>query len=497
MRMVTEQGIRRPGLARATLLNLSGLLLPVLVQIVTVPVYIRVIGPGRYGVMALVWLLLGYFGLFDLGFGRALASRIAMLRDAPPAQRARLFWTGTSLSVATGAGGAMLLYASASWLFRDVFTVPAGLGSEIRASLPLIALALPLVTAISALSGALQGREAFGPLNLSQMTGNVLYQLVPLGVAVAISPSLPGLVVAALAGRLVTAGMLAAFCRTRVPARGMPVFSISEIPSLLSFGGWVTVTGVISPLLTVLDRFVIGAIGGMAAVTAYTIPFNLVMRLAALPGSFQNALFPRFAASDAGEARALQARAVNIMAAAVTPMLVVGMLATKPFLACWIGQNLAASAAPVGQILIVGLWANAMAFIPFGFLQSRSRPDLPAKFHAAELLVYLPMLFVLTSRDGVAGAAAAWDLRALADAALLFAAVRLMPALLSTWFGFLLILSAYVWAAAGVTFWALYWVVGAGLAGVSTLWAAAILPDDLRRRLRLLVAWGLPAPVPS
>jgi O-antigen/teichoic acid export membrane protein len=360
--------------------------------------------------------------------------------------------------------------------------VPAGLGSEIRSSLPLIALALPLVTAISALSGALQGREAFGPLNLSQMTGNVLYQLVPLGVAVAISPSLPGLVVAALAGRLVTAVMLAAFCRTRVPARGMPVFSISEIPSLLSFGGWVTVTGVISPLLTVLDRFVIGAIGGMAAVTAYTIPFNLVMRLAALPGSFQNALFPRFAASDAG---------------AVTPMLVVGMLATKPFLACWIGQNLAAAAAPVGQILIVGLWANAMAFIPFGFLQSRSRPDLPAKFHAAELLVYLPLLFVLTSRDGVAGAAAAWDLRALADAALLFAAVRLMPALLSTWFGFLLILSAYVWAAAGVTFWALYWGVGAGLAGVSTLWAAAILPDDLRRRLRLLVGWGLPAPVPS
>jgi O-antigen/teichoic acid export membrane protein len=474
---------RRYGLAQATLLNLSGLAVPVLVQLITVPIYIKVIGPERYGVMALVWLLLGYFGAFDLGFGRALASRIAVLRDASPAQGALVFWTGTGLSVAAGAAGGLLLYAAAFWLFGHVFRVPAGLMAETRACLPLIALSLPLVTAISALSGTLQGREAFGAMNLSQLTGNILYQVLPLLAAILVSPSLPGLVLAAIAGRLVTAVMLLMFCRLLVPARGVPAIAAAEIPALLRYGGWVTLTGLISPLLTVFDRFVVGAVGGMAAVTAYTIPFNLAMRMAALPSSLQNALFPRFAAAAAAEARELQARAVKILAGAITPLLLIGLLAVKPFLTLWIGPGFALAAVPVGQILLLGLWANTLAFIPFGFLQSRGRPDLPAKFHVAELLVYAPLLLVLTRQHGVAGAAAAWDIRAGADAVLLFAAVRFLPALLACWFGLVLVLAMFFWVSADVRMPALYWSVGTALVGISAAWAASVLPDDLKTRL--------------
>jgi O-antigen/teichoic acid export membrane protein len=488
---------RRPGIGRATLLNLSGLAVPVLVQVVTVPLYIKAIGPGRYGAMALIWLLLGYFGAFDLGFGRALASRMAVLRGAPAPRRAGLFWTGAGLSVAAGAAGGVLLYVVAFWLFGDVFSLPLGLLVEIRACVPFIALALPLVTGISALSGALQGCEAFGPLNLAQVTGNVLVQLLPLLAAILLSPSLPCLVLAAIAGRGVTAVMLAIFCRAHVPARGVPRLAAAEIPSLLSFGGWVTLTGLISPLLTVFDRFVIGAVGGMAAVTAYTVPFNLVMRLAALPSSLQNALFPRFAASDAVQAQALQARAVKIIAAAATPLLLAAMLTMKPLLVFWLGRPLALSAAPVGHILLAGLWANTLAFIPFGFLQSRGRPDLPAKFHVAELLFYAPLLLVLTHRSGVAGAAAAWDIRAASDALLLFAAVRLLPALLSCWFGLALVLAAFAWVAAGIDSLPLYWAVAAGLLGLGTIWAASILPDDVKAKVSLRLWRVVPAPVPS
>jgi O-antigen/teichoic acid export membrane protein len=462
------------------MLNLAGQLLPLAVQLATVPLYIKTIGPSRYGVLALAWLLLGYFGIFDLGFGRAMASRMA----CKPTDAGALFWTGTALSVLAGALGGLILYIVAERLFTNLLVMPPDLLGETRGTLLYLAMALPLVTGISALSGTLQGLEAFGAMNLGQLAGNLLYQILPLIVAYVISPSLPTLVLAAIAGRLVTAAMLLGFCTRRVPECGWPRLRRNEIPALLRFGGWVTVTGIISPLLTVFDRFVIGAVAGMAAVTNYTIPYNLVMRLGVLPSSLQNALFPRFAKLPAAEAGRLQAQTVGLVACLATPALVAALLGMKLFLSLWIGPGLARNAAPIGDILILGLWVNMLAFMPFGYLQSRGRPDLPAKFHLAELLFYAPLLYGLTRRYGPAGAAWAWDARSLADAILLFAAVGMLGVLAACWGGLLATCLAFAWANAGMDGTATYWPVSAILLAVSLLWAGLHLPPGIKQAMR-------------
>ena len=478
-----------PRIARSTLINLAGAAIPAALLLITVPIYLHLIGEARYGVLAIVWLLLGYFGVFDLGFGRAVANRIAALHDVSAEERQGVFWTGLAISIVTGLLGGAMLYLLGDWLFAHIFHIHGALRSEAENAMPWLAFALPLAITISLLAGALEGRQAFLALNGAQIFGTVLYQLFPLAVAYAGWITLPYLILATIVGRLLSALLLFALSYRHVPLSPRPHFAITELKSLLRYGGWITVTGLVGPLLTVFDRFIIGAKVGMVAVTAYTVPYNLVMYLSILPGSLQTALFPRFAMVGPAEAKALAARAVLAIAAIMTPVVVLGLLLIKPFLILWVGATLAEKAAPVGQILLLGIWINTLAIIPYTYLQGRGRPDLPAKFHVLELLPYVGILWLLIDLLGVPGAAWAWDLRVIADALLLFWAARTFSALRYALVGVLPIMGAFAIAFEMPYDSVLYMGVATALVGASAGWSVASIPQELRIALlqRLLL----------
>ena len=470
--------------------------MPAILLLITVPIYLRLIGEARYGVLAIVWLLLGYFGVFDLGFGRAVANRIATLHDATNEDRQAIFWTGLAISAVTGLIGGAVLYLIGSWMFVHVLNIHGALQTEAVKAMPWLASALPLAVIISLLAGALEGRQAFLALNGAQIFGTVFYQLFPLAVAYAGRITLPYLIAAAIVGRILSSLLLFALCYRHVPLSPRPRLALIHVKSLLQYGGWITVTGLVGPLLTVFDRFFIGAKVGMVAVTAYTVPYNLVMRLTILPSSLQTVLFPRFAMMDQADAKALAVRSVLAIGALMTPIVVMGLLLIKPFLVLWVGSALAEQSASVGQILLVGIWINTLAFIPFTYLQGRGRPDLPAKFHVLELLPYIIILLALIGWLGIPGAAWAWDIRVLADTVLLFWAARTTSTLGHTLIGMLPIMAAFVISLEMSYDSASYIGFAIMLVGASIGWSIASIPKDQRiaRSHRLFLR---PSPVDS
>lgn len=469
-----------PRLSHSTLLNLAGAAIPALLLLITVPLYLHLIGEARYGVLAIVWLLLGYFGVFDLEFGRAVANRIAILHDATAEERQGIFWTGLVISAVTGLVGGVILYLIGDWIFVHILHIQSALRIEAENAMPWLASALPLAIIISLLSGALEGRQAFIALNGAQIFGTVLYQIFPLIMAYSGWITLPYLIAAAITGRLLSAFLLFALAYRHVPLSPRPCFDFKQIRSLLHYGGWITVTGLVGPLLTVFDRFIIGAQVGMVAVTAYTVPYNLVMRSTMLPSSLQTALFPRFAMQEPADAGALATRTIVTIGALMTPIVVLGLLLLKPFMIFWVGTGLAERAAPVGQILLVGIWVNALAGIPYTYLQSRGRPDLPAKFHVLELIPYIAILWLLIELIGIAGAAWAWDLRVLADTMLLFWAAKTTSGLSLTFASLLPIITAFVIAFELPYDSVLYIIASIFLTSISIGWSLVSIPQDQR-----------------
>jgi len=400
---------------RNTIYNLLGSVIPLAVSLFTTPIYLSLIGEARYGVLAIVWLLLGYFGLFDLGLGRATAQRIASLRDSIASERAKSFWTALILNVGLGVVGGLLIWPIATYFFANVFKIESTLRPEVQAAVPWLILAVPMATLSGVLSGALQGRERFLELNMISVFGTVLFQLFPLTVAVYWGGNLDMLLPAALFARLLTLLLLFERCRRHIFLGHHASFVRAQAGVLLRFGGWVTVTSFVGPMMVILDRFVIGALIGAKAVTFYTVPFQLGERSSFISDALTSSLFPRFVAVTGEEQQRLASEGLRVLVVTMTPLVAAGILFMEPFLAWWINPELAQQSARMGQIILMGFWVNSFAKIPFVQLQARGRADLVAKCHLGEMLPYFGLLYLGLSNLGLVGAAMAFSLRVLVD----------------------------------------------------------------------------------
>jgi O-antigen/teichoic acid export membrane protein len=214
--------------------------------------------------------------------------------------------------------------------------------------------------------------------------------------------------------------------------------SFALFPRLFSFGGWVTVSSIVGPILVYLERFLIASLMSMAAVAYYSAPYEAVTRLWVISASLAMTLFPAFSSLEGVRDRqklgTLFARSAKYILLMLGPIVLIIGLFAENILQVWLGTDFAIKSTVVLQVLALGVLINSLAWIPFALLQGVERPDLPAKFHLLELPIYIGVVWFSVNQWGIAGAAMAWTFRVALDAILLFGATfkvyQLAPRLL-------------------------------------------------------------------
>lgn len=420
-------------LARNAALSVAGELVPMVAALVAMPLLLRGLGTDRFGLLSLAWVVIGYFGLFDLGLGKALTKLVASKvgegreREVPP-----LVWTALALMSILGLAGGAALAGLSPVLIERWLKVPFGLQGEALICFRLLALAVPVVIVTSGLRGLLEAEQRMGLLLSIRLPIGLLTYAGPVAVLPFSTSLVP--VVAVLAGlRVVSLLLHAACCLRAVPSlRREAAVRWSAAPALIRFGGWMTVTNIISPVLVMLDRFLVGSLVSVRAVAYYATPLDIVNNAGIIPGAIAVVLFPAFATTysrDPGRTASLYAAGLKLNLALMFPVALALAAFGKEGLALWLGSGFAHEAAPVIPWIAIGLLVNALARPAFWLVQGAGRPDLPAKFHVMELVVYLPALWWATRSFGIAGAAAAWTGRVVLDVGLLFLASQRLVSL--------------------------------------------------------------------
>ena len=420
-------------LARNTVLNVLGQVVPMLAAVVAIPILIQHLGASRFGVLTLAWAAIGYFNLFDLGLGRALTQIVAarLGSEQESAELTTVAWTALALMLLLGVLGGLVLAAVTPWIVRTGLNIPPSLIAESIGAFYLLAASLPFVVTTAGLRGLLEAHQQFGAATALRIPLALFTFIGPL-LVLPFSNGLEPIVALLLVGRAITWFAHLVVCLRRYDyLRTAFRLRRGVVGPLLRFGGWMTVSNVVSPIMAYLDRFLIGAILPLAAVAYYVTPYELVTKLLVVPQAMVVAAFPAFAASYASDPRrtaALFERTLRVVLLLMFPLLLTVVLFAREALTLWVGASVAEQSTGVLQWLAVGVFINAMAQAPLVVLQSTGRPDLTAKLHLVELPLYLVALWWLAQRYGIVGVAMAWSARAVVDAvALLMLAARRVP----------------------------------------------------------------------
>lgn len=416
-------------LKRNTLWNLAGTGLPLLLGAVVIPYLIDNVGVEAFGILTLIWVLIGYFSLFDFGLGRALTQQVASsLAANQEGQVPQLVKSGLLFTAATGVLGGLVLATLSYQLGHSWLKVSLPLQAQTTYSLFIAALGIPLTTLTAGLRGVLEAYEDFKTVNLLRIVLGVANFGFPALSVMFFGPSLAYMVGTLIAARLllfmaygivVHKKLPEGWCRTAARAR--------DIKGLLSFGAWVTVSNIISPLMVTADRFLIAAVLGASAVAYYTVPFEVLVRVLVIPGALTAALFPRLTSTlrtDPAIAQMLYGRSIRAVAITLAIVCTVIALGSYQGLALWLDPEFASKSWLIVSVLSLGIFLNGVAFVPFAMIQAAGDAKTTAVLHLCELVVYIPLLITALYFFGLVGAAIAWVSRVALDLLLLTARVK-------------------------------------------------------------------------
>jgi len=356
-------------IARNSLYNIVGWIVPAIVQLLAVPYVVKNLGYDSYGIWSLVMAVMGYFAFLDMNMLRGGIRYLAEYDGKmDKANASQVVSFGLLAYTAIGLVGLVIISACVEPVLLKMLKIPESLNDMARHTLYLAALGFFLLMVQTYLLSIPRALHRFDVSNKIE----IMFQVGGTGAVVGmlfLGYGLLEIVIVRIIANVVC--IVAAYVAIH---KLMPYYKFSpqidrkiakEISSysLVSFAGRLGMS-----TTSYANTFIAGSLLGTTAVTLFTVPFMLVDRIMNISSRLSMVIFPIASALGAqarhNELIAIYRKMTSYIFSINLYLTLVLCLFSWNILALWMGEKFADSSSFILMIVAIGYLFNTTTTLP-------------------------------------------------------------------------------------------------------------------------------------
>lgn len=314
-----------------------------LLLLVTTPIYLRLLGPDRFGLYMLLVAVVAPFEVLNAGVSQATVKYLAAwLPERRIAESSAMMRIGLLFNSVAGVITVVGLWFAAPWLAHSVFQISANLQADAIVSFRLAAPLWFIIQMSGSLGAIAIAEQNFRLISIVQTARSMATHLGGIPVLLCYG-TVASLQTWSILTYLPVLLLWAAIVWKKLGARSvLPGFNRTAFQRSFGFSIWQMMNAAFTAIAQQIDRVLLGILLGTAAVGAYGIATSIQQRTVALVYSTFATLFPAVSRNSATSPDRAEDDIMNkgsILSLLACIAYTVGFWLAAPFCTLWLGAD--------------------------------------------------------------------------------------------------------------------------------------------------------------
>lgn len=377
--------------------------------LIVTPYTIQQLQADAYGIYILLFSTFGLISLIDVGFAY---SSIRFIAEARVNNDIRKVITIVNMNlwayVGIGISIVLLVIGGSHWIIQWLH-VPDSLQFQAKIGLWLVVSTLPLYLAMNVYGAVIQAYQKYIFLNVVTIINAVVFTILTL-IILYIQPSIINLMILnLLSGMMTLAGYIIVVKRLIPTYRLTFTFERDLFKQIMNFSTYTFIMIIVDRILVQADKFFVNNWLGAKAVTYYSVPSAVGVKLHGVMHTTNQVVFPLTAELDTQQRKqeliTLYQQATKITWAALMVLALPVFIFSDSIIGFWIGVDYINPSGLLLKISMIGYGLFTLMSLPSALLAGLNLQKQSTLFHALAMITNLIALIVFIPRFGLAGAA--------------------------------------------------------------------------------------------